>query len=80
MDDTSDRNMFGDIVVSDKRVKAKASIDKIKELVTVKIQRLKKDKIQLSTLLSHLDDVYEIFVEQAIELAMANLEVQMLKQ
>lgn len=75
---TEDLNKSQGIDVHDNRVKAKEVIDKVKAVILASKPNKTQEKLALGTILSHLDDIYEIFVEQAIELAVALSEIETL--
>lgn len=60
----------------DKRVKAKEIIDKLKELVLSKTPKTQKEKLEQNVLISHLDNVYESVIKQAIDLAVSKSEIE----
>lgn len=58
LNEASKLNTSVDMLVFDKRIKAKLAIQKVKALVTARMPfKTQEDKIELNTLLSHLDDV-----------------------
>lgn len=75
---TEDLDRSQGIDVHNNSVKAKEVIDKVKAVILTSKPNKAQENLALSTILSHLDDVYEIFVEQAIELAVAKSEIETL--
>lgn len=74
---TGDLDRSQGIDVHDNRVKAEV-IDKVEAVILASKPNKTQEKLALSTILSHLDDIYEIFVEQTVELALAKSEIETL--
>lgn len=75
---TEDLDRSQGIDVHNNRVKAKEVIDKVKAVILTSKPNKAQENLALSTILWHLDDVYEIFVAQEIELAVAKSEIETL--